>query len=226
MTTKSMMQVAFATLVAVVALSISGEKEPANGQSNPTSANTAPLKRDLYGFSLGMTDVEAEKLARKQCFYLQCYPTNTSFCRGINVLRDIHWVGGDFFASANKNADVYQCSNHKDVAVDFSITPQTKKIYKLVASVASRMNCDEILAFVKEQFGVTGDYTVFFPKSKSGYMCDGWLWKVNPGYTLRIVPNFGGQSFEVQMIDAEVVKENEAAAEELRQRSVTTKPRL
>lgn len=174
----------------------------------------ADPKRDLRGFSLGMTKERAARLAGGQC----------------NNFGTVSFQGGTygelFFDSVREHGKLFSCNFGDGTTISYSVTPRTKKVYKLEGTFISQMNCDELLAFVKETFGVGDAYTNYAPKPTLARSCSGWNWQVSPGYDLKVwIDDTEAARFFITLTDSEIVKENEMTADEVRKRS-SVKPRL
>lgn len=180
----------------------------------PSSVQAQDVKRDLRGFTLGMSKDEAARLARSQC----------------NNFGKVSFHGGmraeEFFASSSEHGKQFSCRFEDGSIVNYALTPRTSKIYKLNGVFLSQMTCPELLDFIIEEFKVGEKYSKFHPRPKADRTCQGWSWQAGPGYDLKVWLNepVTGQ-FNVSLMDSEIVRENEASAEETEQRS-GVRPRL
>lgn len=173
-----------------------------------------PPKRDLRGFSLGMAKDQAANLASGQC---KNFGT-VSFQGGT--------YGEVFFDSVREHGRQFSCNFADGSVISYSVTPRTKKVYKLEGWFFSQMSCEELLAFVKETFGVGGEYAKFNAKPTIRDRCVGWTWRVAPGYELKVrLDESEAARFHVTLTDADIVRENEASAEEMLKRAMA-RPRL
>lgn len=213
---KAVKAIFFAVAISVCAV--------AEAYAQASSIGGATGKQDIRGFHLGMPLADAFRVAQEQCKANSCRADAPHLCK-VNQLRDV-FAGGDdtYFDSTRQYGDRYNCRFDASVMLQFSSTPTTKKIYKLRVAIKSQMNCKEILSYIKDQFGLAGEYVIDWPKDKSGHRCDRWVWHVTPDYELTVLPDTAS-SFHIIMTDAEVIKQNERDAEESRKKSVT-KPRL
>lgn len=178
------------------------------------AAAWADTKRDLRGFSLGMTKDLAARHASGQC---RNFGT-ISFQAGSD--------GELFFDSARERGRQFSCSFDDGSIVSYSVTPRTRKIYKLEGAFVSQMDCDELLGFTKETFGVDDAYARYVAKPTHAKACSGWTWRVSPGYSLEVwIDDRETGRFYVTLTDSEIVRENELSAGDVRKQS-SAKPRL
>jgi hypothetical protein len=173
-----------------------------------------------------MTKAAAETLARKQCISRLCSDQSPEFCtKNVDSLQDIRGAGNSsaYFETEHELGIEYDCNFTDKVFLEFVLTPTTQKIFKLYSRVGTEMNCNEFTAFVKEEFHV-GD-PVIDPHKASP--CEA-SWTSNVGYNLRfhsVESNGAKNSYYLTIINQEVIKQNETAAEYKREH-VMTKPRL
>ncbi|MGD9544751.1 MAG: hypothetical protein AB7U86_11255 [Methylocystis sp.] len=161
------------------------------------------MKRDLRGFSLGMSKDEAARLARSQCSNFG----KVSFHGGMRA--------EEFFASSSEHGKQFSCRFADGSIVNYALTPRTSKVYKLNGVFLSQMTCPELLDFIIEEFKVGEKYSKYHPKPKADRACQGWSWQAGPAYDLKVWLNEPDTSrFNVSLMDNEIVRENEASAAE------------
>ena len=142
--------------------------------SGAQDAQAQSLKRDLRGFSLGMSKDEAGGLARSQC----------------NNFGKVSFHGGmraeEFFASSSEYGKQFSCRFEDGSIVNYALTPRTGKVYKLNGVFLSQMTCPELLDFIIEEFKVSEKYSKYHPKPKAERDCQGWVWQSGPSYDLKV----------------------------------------
>lgn len=177
-------------------------------------AQAQSLKRDLRGFSLGMSKDEAARLARSQCSNFG----KVSFHGGMRA--------EEFFASSSEYGKQFSCRFEDGSIVNYALTPRTGKVYRLNGVFLSQMTCPQLLDFIIEEFKVSEKYSKYHPKPKAERDCQGWSWQSGPSYDLKVWVNEPDATrFNVSLMDSEVVRQNEASAEDPEKQS-GVKPRL
>jgi hypothetical protein len=182
--------------------------------SGAPDARAEDLKRDLRGFSLGMSKDEAARIARSQC----------------NNFGKVSFHGGmraeEFFASSSENGKLFSCRFQDGSIVNYALTPRTGKVYKLSGVFLSQMTCPELLDFILEEFKVGDKYSKYHPKPKADRTCQGWSWQAGPSYDLKVWINEPDATrFNVSLMDSEIVRENESPTEDPEKQS-GVRPRL
>ncbi|MGD9656653.1 MAG: hypothetical protein AB7U61_03275 [Methylocystis sp.] len=172
------------------------------------SACAQTLKRDLRGFSLGMSKDEAAKRARAQC----------------NNFGKVSFHGGmhadEFFASSSEYGKLFSCRFEDGSIVNYALTPRTGKVYKLSGIFVSQLTCPEILDFVIEEFKVSESYSKYHPKPDAKRSCQGWEWQAGPSYDLKVwIDEPEAVRFNIKLIDHELVRENETRDEDSKRQS-------
>ena len=143
-------------------------------QNGGDASVPAKVKRDIMGFSPGMSGAETVKRAREICFTSNCALAG-SVCRVERILDDIRtnpegwkYVGDTNYGNRNyigemesySSFDSHHCILRDNTGVDLQIrlTKNTKELYWVRAEISSNMKCNERINYLKNTFGVDNDY--------------------------------------------------------------------
>lgn len=215
----------------------SSEKKPSAPQSDLNPANKAPPKRDLRGFSLGMTYADAERHAQTECTnYVRVDLSQNFIPFPSGIPSDYVSFLGTFKHDFDNERPERQCvssGNTRDrVIIRYAFTPNTYKIYRLEVSMSSPMKCEELIDYVEKTFRVTHGKSAECEKRVIEQSLAGIptlrvsggppVWKAD---SLTITAYADGSSARIVVKDDSIVKEDSDSAEQQRLKNIR-KPAL